>query len=149
MRNADQKELMGGAILAIAGLAVALHAYTSLPMGTVRQMGPGMFPTALGIIIAVLGCLIFFSARLKSGSLPMPEFRPLFAIIGGMLLFALTIDRFGLVVAITLLTLVSTRASSKTKLLNLLVLNIFLCVLAILIFKIGFRMPIDIFRWRP
>ncbi len=37
---------------------IAAHDGTNYPMGTLRQMGPGYFPIALGVILIFLGILI-------------------------------------------------------------------------------------------
>jgi len=52
-----KRDYYAGALMVLLGL-IAAHDGTNYPMGTLRQMGPGYFPIALGIILIFLGILI-------------------------------------------------------------------------------------------
>lgn len=149
MRPADSRSLIGGAIMIAAGAGVALHAGTHLNLGTMQRMGPGMFPTALGIILAGLGLLTVVTAFGRTGRAGRPEIGPALAVLGGLALFALTIDRFGLLVAIPLLVVVSSLASRRRRPVPLVLLTAALCLAAWVIFVAGFNLPVSLLKWDP
>ena len=47
----DLYDLGWGAALALTGLAVAGYAWASYDMGSLRRMGPGLFPVTLGLML--------------------------------------------------------------------------------------------------
>ena len=55
MQKRDLKDILAGAVLIALGLPGAAYALATLPLGTLRRMGPGMFPAALGLILALFG----------------------------------------------------------------------------------------------
>lgn len=63
--HSRRKDLAGGLLLAITGAAVALRA-THYSLGTLNRMGPGYFPLALGVLLAVCGVLIVINALFAS-----------------------------------------------------------------------------------
>ena len=103
IRLGTSKELYSGLVflaIAVAWLIGALQ----YPIGTVTSMGPGYFPVALGIILAVIGCaLMVRGARQNSDPIERREVLPTILIVLGMLGFAFLIDRAGLIPAIVVL----------------------------------------------
>ena len=49
------RDVIAGLALMVGGAAYGLTAINSLPLGTLRQMGPGMFPMGLGGLLFLLG----------------------------------------------------------------------------------------------
>lgn len=147
MHNVDQRDFLGGIILSIAGFAVAFYAFTELPIGTVRQMGPGMFPSALGLLLAAIGILIALFALSRTERLPNIELHSAVAVLAGLSGFTLTVDRYGLIVAIAVLTTLTSFASQKLRPKHVCILIIFLSLLAWAIFVLGFGMPIQLWEW--
>lgn len=145
--NVDQKDLLGGVLLCVIGIAVVGYTFTELKMGTIRSMGPGMFPAALGAVLAVIGFLIALFSPRGERPVPKPEIRSLLAVVAGLSAFALTIDRFGLLAAIALLTIISSFASRKLTPKHIVILFVVLTLLAWLIFIVGFGMPIHLVEW--
>ena len=64
-----------GALVGIIGAAAALQG-RSYPIGTLSQMGPGFFPVTLGIILAVVGAILFAIASVSADA-GAPERRPM------------------------------------------------------------------------
>jgi hypothetical protein len=149
MREAgrDYRDLIGGAILIVVGIAGALYASSHYPMGTVQRMGPGMFPVAIGYLLAGLGVLIALPAWIRRGTLPMPEFRPFLLVLASVLIFAITIERLGMVPAIFLLTGLAVLADDKLGIIGTIVLAAALSLGAWLIFVFGLGIPIYAFIW--
>ena len=83
-------------------------------LGPARQMGPGYFPTVLGILLAVLGAVLSLKGQFgKAGALDSFSWRPLMVIVTAIVLFGLTVRGAGLVPAIVLLTLTSFAARDR------------------------------------
>jgi len=56
------RDYYGGALIALLGLYAVLQGRT-YGIGTVRNMGPGFFPVAIGVIMTVLGIAIALVAE--------------------------------------------------------------------------------------
>lgn len=145
----DVTDLLAGALLLVIGLCTAVYTLMHYDVGTLDEMGPGMFPATIGWLLAGIGVLVALPAWFRRGVAPQPEWRPFTAIVGGVLLFAVTVERFGMVPALLALTLVSTLAGSKLRWRGALALGVSLCVLAALIFRVALEVPLPLLRWSP
>lgn len=143
----DYRDIIGGTVLMLIGTSATLYALFYLEMGTVFVMGPGMFPAAIGFILALFGVAILLPALFRPGDLPDSDFRSLAAITAAILVFAVMIRPFGLIPAVIALTLVSSRADSELSPLGTLFLAAVLSLGATLIFRIGLGVPIAIVAW--
>lgn len=147
MLSRDYKDVVGGGLLLVAGLTFSWYAAEHYALGTLRRMGPGMFPMALGFVLAFFGALMLVPALLRPG--PMPQVRiwtPLF-VLSGVAAFALTIRPFGLIPAILAVIVVSSFAELKFRPVSLAALCAGLCLLAWLVFSVGLGIPVAMFRW--
>lgn len=147
MPSVNQSDFTGGLALTLLGAATTGYAWVELPIGNVRQMGPGFFPTVIGVLLILIGILIALGSLKGAEKLPPFELRSALAVIAGLSGFALTIDRFGLIPSIFVLTLLSSFASRKLRLRTVVVISLVLCLLAWAIFMQGFNMPIRLWRW--
>lgn len=57
MSAAVARNYAAGCVMAVTGVAVAIEAY-GYGMGTADRIGPGFYPTCLGIMLAFVGILI-------------------------------------------------------------------------------------------
>ena len=146
MYKLDYRDLLAGAILIIVGLSVAIFATAEYEIGTPRQMGPGMFPVALGYLLAILGVAIMGPALFRGGAPLHNEVRPLLACLVGILLFALTIERVGLLVAIFALVLCSAMANKEVRIKSALLLATCLALMGVAIFVWGLGVPMSIVK---
>jgi hypothetical protein len=148
MYTRDYRDILGGLVLIALGGGAFLQATLEYPLGTLRHMGPGMFPSWLGAILAGLGLLILVPALFRPG-VPFARFevRPFFAIIGGGIAFAFVVTRFGMVPAVVVLTVFSVLADNKLGIVAMLVLSAVLSVLIVVIFSYGLGVPLQPFRW--
>lgn len=147
MFRRDYRDLMGGALLAAGGLGIALFSYYNYDIGTLRRMGPGMFPMGLGYLLAGFGVWIFALALFRRGD--FPEIRiwsPLFVLLGTGA-FALFIRPLGLIPAVLAVVVISSLAELKIRPVTIAILASSLSVLAWLIFKVGLRLPLQLFKW--
>lgn len=150
MKNLDLRDFIGGCLLTGVGLAVSLYAGNQYEVGQASRMGPGYFPVALGVILAVLGIIIALLAFKKvPQALQPPPFRlrPLLAILAAVLAFALVVTRLGLVPATLVLVAIASRAEPNAPLDRTLILGLALSVIAWLIFVVGLQMQLPAFAF--
>lgn len=147
MYQRDYIDIIGGLALIAFGLFCAVNAIATLRLGTYAQMGPGMFPAALGFVLAVIGAAIMAPAFRREGEELAFELRPFVMILISVLVFGIMIRPFGLIPSIVALTLVASRADGKLSLGWALALAALLSVLTTLIFSIGLGLQISIFNW--
>lgn len=85
-------------------------------MGDMHRMGPALFPTLVGGLLALLGLIIAFRAFAIDGP-PIPQFyaRPIIVSLVAMALFGLALAHAGLVAAIAVLVLVGAVASRESR----------------------------------
>src|SRR5690606_13342234 len=119
-------------LLVALGLWAGFHAIANFDVGTVSRMGPGMFPAALGFLLASLGALIAIPALFRAGPKIEIDWRPMIFVMLGVLGFALTVTRLGMVPAVVVLTFAAVLADTKTRLIGTIVLAVALSVLAYL-----------------
>ncbi|WP_166507169.1 tripartite tricarboxylate transporter TctB family protein [Frigidibacter mobilis] len=107
----------------VAGLGVAaigsVFALGALRFGTgsLTEMGAGYFPFATGVITMLLGLAVFLGDLLKpSAPIPRPAVRAFLFVAASVVVFALTIDRLGLLPAVILCGTISALADPGTKL---------------------------------
>jgi len=143
----DYQDLIAGGLLIVLGLAAAFYATAHYPLGTVSRMGPGMFPMAIGYLMAILGVFIALPAFTRGGTLPLPEFRPLFFVMASVLVFAITIETLGMVPAIFLVIGLGVLADNKLGVIGTLLLGTGVSIGAYLIFKMGLGIPLYPFIW--
>lgn len=143
----DYRDFIGGLILTALGLWVAWYASGHYNMGTLRRMGEGMFPVALGVILAGFGLAIAIPALFRRGDRVYPAWFTALCVSAGVAGFALLVRPFGLIPAILAVVIISSVAELKFRPLSLAVLCASLCLLAYLVFRVGLGLPIPMFRW--
>ena len=139
MRIKSQKDFFAGLMFLLVGLAFAWGA-GSYSIGTGARMGPGYFPTVLGVLLAVLGLIVTITALVVEtpGGDPVGSiaWKPLVFIIAGNLVFGASIGGLpsiglppmGLIFGIFALTFVASNAGDEFKFKEVLILAIILSV---------------------
>jgi len=151
------KDYYGGGLMILVGLA-AVRAGTQYPMGTLARMGPGLFPTALGAILAAIGLAIALSARSavapsphpagsESGAHPAFDPRAWGGIIGGTLAFMLLSKYGGLVPATFALVFISAMGDRENSLMEAFLLSISMVVIAVVAFWWALQLQFSLFSW--
>lgn len=143
----DYHDLLGGFALALFGLAVAGHSASVLDFGTLRQMGPGFFPLVLGLCLTGLGLLVAVPAWWREGApsgVHLPEFA---AVLAAILVFALLMNRAGLIPATALSVLIATLPAPQRGWVWRPVLAVVVTVMTWAIFSAGLGMTIPLFPW--
>ena len=136
-----------------AAFAFGASGYT---IGNGARMGPGYFPLALGILLAILGGAITFKALVvetidgdKIGSI---AWKPLFFIIAANLVFGASIGGLpviglkplGLIVGIYLLTYIASHAGTEHKFKEVAVLATILAALSYVAFIVLLKLQFPV-----
>jgi putative Ca2+/H+ antiporter (TMEM165/GDT1 family) len=104
MSFSHRRDYYAGALMVIVGGGAA-YIGSHYRMGSLTQMGPGYFPTVLGIILAIIGVIIAGSAAYApvaaTAETPpiRPDWRGWICITGAALLFIALAKSLGLVAA--------------------------------------------------
>ena len=146
MVRAPQELAAGLFLIAIA--AIALWQGADLAAGTLGQMGSGMLPRALGVIILALGLALVVDGFMEKGPrLERWHLRgPLF-ILGAALVFGLAIRPAGLAVAGPLAIILSAQADRGTRLVETVIFAVVLTAFCIGLFKLALGLPIPVAPW--
>ena len=148
MLSRDYRDIVAGVILLSIGVAVTIYATNALPMGRIQRMGPGLFPAALGVILAGFGLAIAVPAFFRPGSAwERIDWRPGICVTAGIAAFALSVSALGMIPAAILLILIAHFAETRLKPVGLAGMLIVLPGLAYLIFRVGLDLPVPMLRW--
>ena len=149
MKFAQRRDYYAGALIMLlgAGAATIGSRYT---IGSLTHMGPGFFPTVLGILLAFIGVLIAGSASFGSRSDAVeaalrPDWRGWLCIVSGAGLFILLASRAGLVPATLACVFVAALGDRSNSWKNALGLAIGVTIFGTLLFAYGLRVQIPMF----
>lgn len=140
---------VSGGVLLVAGLVMSFFAW-GYPTGSVNQMGPGFIPQTIGVLISLLAIAIIV-VDLRDPALERPtalQWRGLCFVSASIIIFALLVERAGLVPSMFLAVGVSMFADDQAKPLTVLIYAIVAAGLGWLLFLVGLELPIPAF-WRP
>lgn len=135
-------------LLFIAVSVVLLWIGRDYAQGTAVRMGSGYVPRLLCYLLILLGVVVVSRSLALTGP-PIGRWAlwPLLVIICSVLLFALTLERLGLVVATILLIFVGGLSSRDMRWAENIALALGLAAFAVLVFIMGLKLPIPI--WPP
>lgn len=116
MKIKSQRDFWSGLMFVAVGLAFAWGA-TNYSFGSSARPGPGYFPFGLGILLAILGGLVLFSAltiETEDGD-PVGKFawKPLGFIVGTVAIFGWALPHLGMFVALPVLVIVAALAGDE------------------------------------
>ena len=149
MHGRDYRDVVGGLLATGGGVFVFFYAWANYDLGTLAHMGPGLFPAALGFVMAAMGAVVLVPALFRKGEALKLKLRPVIAIVASIAVFALTIGRFGLVPAVVATVVVSSLAETRPNVLTIAILAAALAGLGVLIFVVALGLPIPLFAWKP
>jgi Tripartite tricarboxylate transporter TctB family len=146
MQLRNPKDFWAGVMFALIGVVFIAVIYKyEYPLGTARSMGPGRFPMMVAVALTLLGSIIvlksFFSDGAKVGKF---AWRPLLWILGGVVLFGLTVKTIGLALAIIMLVLIAAYGGHEFKLREQMVVALVLAVGCALVFVKGLKLAFPI-----
>ncbi|MEQ8368430.1 MAG: tripartite tricarboxylate transporter TctB family protein [Roseicyclus sp.] len=147
MRAHDYKDILGGLLLIVVGLFFGLQALWNYDLGTMRRMGPGMFPAMVGGLLVGFGVILLISGWFRRGEWPVWRiWSPLF-VLSGVATFAVLIGPFGLIPAVVGVVAVSSLAELRVRPVPLAILAGMLSVLAWVVFRLGLGLAMPPFAW--
>lgn len=146
MHIRNQKDFWAGLLFAAFGLFFSGFG-TRYTFGSAARMGPGYFPTVLGIILIILGAVIALGAlspKAEEHRVQKFSWPTILLVLGAVVLFGALLNRGGLIVALAAVVIVSSYASHefawKATLINTVVL-IVLC-LAVFVYALSLQFPL-------
>ncbi len=132
----------GVMFLILAGLGFWLA--QGLRPGTAMRMGPGYMPALVSGILLVLGLGTLISALIRSGERTGRwVLRPLAAVLVGLLIFALGIERLGLFGSIVLLVVCASFATRESRWVEVLLVAFGLAGFSTALFVGALSLPIS------
>jgi hypothetical protein len=142
----NQRAFASGALF----LAFAVFFFVTAlqyPAGTAAKMGPGYFPRALAIVLAAIGLVVILSAMkpaAEAQALRQWDLKGLAWITGSVILFGALLFPLGLVGALIVLVMVSSRASPEFTWTGALANAAVLIVLCLAVFVYGLGLPLPV-----
>ena len=147
MKITSQKDFWAGLMFIGFGV-LAIYVSRSYPMGSLVSMGPGYFPTWLGVIMIVIGAFTAGRAyRAEGARVERWGWRPLLWLSAAFAAFGLLIEKGGFVAALLSLIVASSLAGRDTRLLELAILVVLLISGSVGLFIYGLELPYRLFPW--
>jgi hypothetical protein len=145
--KSDPKDFWAGVMFFTIGLLAMVIAF-NYPLGTSARMGPGYFPRVLGGILMLLGLILALRSFKQKGA-PITPFawRSMALVLGAVFLFALIVNRVGLVISCVLLIFISGYASKEFNVKESAISAVVLSIASVLLFIVGLKLQFPIFPW--
>lgn len=138
------QDFFAGVLFLCFGVA-ALYLAQDYPFGSAMRMGPGYFPTILGGILALLGLVILGKGLLVPGpGVGTFAWLPLLLVLSSVALFAVTVERAGILAAVALVVGVSALPSGQFRWHEVLILIAAMAALAVGLFTYGLGLPFKV-----
>ena len=118
-----------------------------IALGTIRQMGPGMFPLGLGLLMVVIGIAIALPALASVEAGPDLPLRGMVFCLGSVAAFALLIRPAGLFPATIATACLASFALPAPGWKGLIGLSMVLCLLTWGLFIVVLKVPVTIVHW--
>jgi hypothetical protein len=147
-----KRDFYAGLLMALIGLVVVTTGRT-YRMGNLMHMGPGFLPTALGVLLIVLGIMIAASASPKDGVdediLPEhPEWWGWSCILAGPVLFIIMGSIAGMIPATFCCVFVSALGDRTATLKSSFVLALLVTAFGVTLFAYFLQVPMPVLTWR-
>jgi putative tricarboxylic transport membrane protein len=144
-----RKDVLAGLLFMTVGVLglIISHGY---PIGTALRMGTGYVPRLLCWLLIGLGALVLLQglrdARAQTifDGHSLPAWRPVIFVAASLAIFAVTVERLGLVIAILLLTGIGGIAARGLKPIETAIAALVLIVLSWAIFIVGLGLTIPV-----
>ena len=146
MHQRDMKDIVGGLGLASLGVFAAVYAQR-YEFGDLNRMGPGYFPVALGILLALLGLMIALPAFFRPGPPIKVQWKTFALVMLSVVVFAFTLKTLGLILATMLSVVLSTLADNDTRWKSRLMVAVGVAVVTYAVFGLGLRMVLPFWPW--
>ncbi|MGM4954335.1 tripartite tricarboxylate transporter TctB family protein [Bradyrhizobium barranii] len=147
-----KKDFYAGLLLVLLGAGIGLNS-TAYSLGSLAHVGPGMFPFMIGVIMVLVGALIFvtgLATPLEEGERILPaamEWRGWACILAGPLMFILFGVYLGMAAATFMCVFVSALGDRTATLKGSAALAAVVTVAGGLLFSYVLRVPFPLYRW--
>ena len=150
LTNQRSRDYYGGGLMLLLDVAAAVQG-ARYQIGTLSRMGPGFFPMALGVILALIGLAIMATARRaapaeEKPSLP-PEWRGWIAIIMSLVAFALLGTYGGLLPASFAVVFIAALGDRQNSVKAALILALAIAAVAVVVFWWALQVQFPLFSW--
>ena len=142
-----KRDFYAGGLMALLGLGVALKG-TSYRAGTLMHMGPGFLPTALGVLLVLLGIAIAAAGMSSSTDEEQPQWWAWFCILMSPICFIVFGRYFGMAPATFSCVFVAALGDKNATWLGTFVLAAVVTVFGVGLFSYFLQVPMPIFTWR-
>jgi putative tricarboxylic transport membrane protein len=138
------KDFWAGVIYIFFG-ASAIIVARDYGMGTGGRMGPGYFPTILGVLLTAIGAIaVVRSFIVPETPIGAFSFKGLTLVTASVLMFGIIVRGAGLAVALPLLVIISAGASTRFRLWPTLLMAAGLTIFCVLVFIKGLGIPLPV-----
>ncbi len=142
------KEDFWSGVMFIGFGAVAAIVGRTYNVGTAMDMGPGYFPTYLGVLLVLIGTLIAARAFWLDGEgIGRYAVRPVLLLAGAFAGFGILMDEGGLVLALLALLGLSAAAGERFRPLEFVLLALVIVGGSAALFVYGLGLPFRVFPW--
>lgn len=146
----NKRELMSAGLLLAIGLASSIGG-SRYTVGTLDRMGPGFFPTALGVLLIFLSLLMVITPVAvedeNAAERPAPQYRAWACVTAGVAAFIVLGLYGGLVPGTFALVLISALGDKGNSVKSAVALAAGVTVLAVLLFRMLLQLQIPLFTW--
>ncbi len=152
---ASRRDFYAGGLMVLLGLGITLKGAT-YHLGTLMHMGPGFFPTSLGVLLVLIGIAIAGVAKSTSedGSeedqslLPEnPQWWAWFCILMGPVLFIALGSYFGMIPGTFACVFISALGDRTATWKGTLILSTVVTVFGVILFSYFLQVPMPILTW--
>ena len=148
--NPYHKDYYGGGLMLLIGLGAVMQGLT-YRVGSLSKMGPGFFPVALGVLLAITGAIIAATAHRgvtvdKEADRP-PEWRGWFCITGSIIAFIVLGRYGGLIPATFAIVFISALGDRQNTVKKAFFLSVAMVAICVLVFWWALHMQFPLFRW--
>ena len=146
MRIKDQKDFFAGILFVALGIFFSGYGIR-YKFGSAANMGPGYFPTVLGILMLLLGAIVTLmalSSKAKEDPVEKFDWPATFWVLVPILLFGILLKPMGLVFSLLGLVLASSYASPEFHWKSALINAIVLMILCFGIFIYGLKLQFQL-----
>lgn len=146
MKSRDMQDVVGGLAVTALGIFAAIYAQ-KYEFGDLNRMGPGYFPVALGVVLALLGLLIAVPAFMRKGDPIVVKWKTFALVLGSIVAFALTLKVLGLILATALSVMISSLADNDTRWKGRILLAVGVAAITYLVFGYALGMVLPAWPW--
>lgn len=147
LKITNQQDFYSG-LMYIGFGVLAIVVARDYPMGSAMRMGPGYFPTYLGVLLIIVGSVVSLQALKNVGERVTPfAWKPMILLTLAFLTFGWGIDHIGFIPALVCVIMMSALSGSAFRIWEVIPLTIVLVAIAVGIFIYGIELPFQLFWW--